>query len=131
MLRDEATMLMSKSEQKISVKTDHVLVERSPGYEVVMADQPTTLAEWSKVCETTGIKKVLVLGHDTKVHLSLMDIFELGQKLAKLGLQIAVVETHDASTSSVEFLESVATIRGGPLKFFGDERSAKDWLEIT
>lgn len=122
---------MAGSEQKISIQTNYVLVERPPGYEVVLADQPASLLEWSRVCESAGCKKVLVLGHNTKVRLSLMDIFELGQRVANLGLQIAVVESHDASASSVEFLESVATIRGGPLKFFADEQSAKDWLEIS
>ncbi len=124
-------MQMRNSKQKISVKTDHVLVERSPGYEVVMADQSAWLAELSEICKTSGCKNALVMGHNTNVRLSLMDIFELGQKIAGLRLRIAVVETHDASKSSVEFLESVATIRGGPLKFFGDIQSAKGWLEIS
>ena len=85
----------------------------------------------SEICKTSGCNNVLVVGQNTNVRLSLMDIFELGQKIAGLSLRIAVVETHDASKSSVEFLESVATIRGGPPKFFGDEQSAKDWLGIS
>ena len=120
-----------RGQQQISRHDGYILVERSPDYEVVLADQPKALEEIAAECEDAGSRKVLLLGNGTKVRLSLMDVFELGQKIAAKNLQIAVVESHDASTASVEFLESVATIRGGPIRFFDDEKEAREWLEIS
>ena len=58
-------------------------------------------------------------------------VFELGREIAKSGLRIAVVESHDAPNENVRFLENVATNRGGPIQFFDNEQHAKDWLGIT
>jgi hypothetical protein len=86
--------------------------------------------EISAACEEAGCRKVLILGPRTKVRLSVLDIYNLGQEIAKLGLRIAVVELHDASKENVRFLENVVANRGGPFQFFDDEQDAKDWLEI-
>jgi len=48
---------------------------------------------------------------------------------AKIRLQIAVVESHDASKDDGRFLETVVFNRGGPLQFFDTEDKARDWLE--
>ena len=121
---------MSSSEQTISTKPGYVLVERPQDYEVVASEQPARLMEISAVCNEAGCGKVLIVGPRTKVSLSTMDIFDLGERIAKLRLQIAVVELHDASEEDVRFLENVASNRGGPLQFFDNTQDAKDWLGI-
>ena len=60
----------------------------------------------------------------------MVDIFNLGQEIANLGLRIAVVESHNASNKDVKFLETVVKNRGGPIQFFDNEQDAKDWLGI-
>ncbi len=122
---------MENLEQKISIQPGYVLVERPPDYEVVWSEQPARLMEISAFCKEAGCRKVLVVGPRTKVTLSTFDIFELGEEIAKLGLQIAVVELHDASKEDVRFLELVATNRGRAIQFFDNEQDAKDWLGIT
>ncbi len=122
---------MSKSEHVISLQPGYVLVERPQDYAVVWSEQPAMLLEIAAFCEEAGCDKVLILGRRTNVRLSTVDIFELGQEIAKLALQIAVVELHDASSENVRFLEDVATTRGGPIRFFDDEQDAKDWLGVA
>ncbi len=86
------------------------------------------LMEVSAVCEKAGYHKVLVVGPRTKVRLSTMDIYTLGEQIARLRMKVAVVESHDAPDDDVTFLENVATNRGGPLQFFHNEQDAKAWL---
>lgn len=87
--------------------------------------------EISAFCKEAGCRKVLILGPRTKVKLSTLDVLNLGKMIAKLRLQVAVVELHDASNEDVRFLETVAINRGGPIKFFDNKQEAKDWLGIT
>ena len=121
---------MDNSEQKISIQPGYVLIERPQDYKVVWSELPARLMEISAACEEAGCRKVLILGPRTKVRLSVLDIYNLGQEIAKLGLRIAVVELHDVSKENVRFLENVVANRGGPFQFFDDEQDAKDWLEI-
>ena len=122
---------MGNSEQQISIQPGYVLVERPPYYEVVLREQPAALKEISAICKETGCRKVLVVGLRTKVTLSSLDIFHLGEEITKLGLQIAVAELHDASKEDVRLLEIVANDRDGPMQFFDNEQDAIDWLGIT
>ena len=121
---------MGTSKQRISSQSGYLLVERPPGYEVVWREETARLTEISAACQEARCRKVLILGTRTKVRLSVVEIFHLGQEIAKLGLRIAVVEMHDASNHDVEFLENVAMNRGGPIRFFDNEQDAKDWLGI-
>ena len=82
-------------------------------------------------CKEAGCQKVLVRGPKTKVRLSMSEIYRLGEHLATLGLQVAVVESHDESAENVKFLENVAANRGSPIQFFDAEQDAKDWLGIS
>ncbi len=122
---------MGNSEQKISIQPGYVLIERSHDYEVVMSEQPAMMMEMSAVCKEAGYNKILILGHRTKVKLSTSEIYSLGEEIAKLGLLIAVVESHDASSENEEFLENVVSNRGMPIQFFDNEQDAKDWLKIS
>ena len=122
---------MSNSELQISIQTGYILVERPLDYEVVWTKQQEVLKEISAFCEETNCRKVLVLGPKTKVTLSTVDIFRLGEIIAGYGLRIAVVEVHDATEIQVDFLETVVANRGGPLQFFDNKEDAKDWLGIT
>lgn len=122
---------MENSEHRVSIQPGYVLVERPPDFEVIWSEQPALLMELSAFCEAADCRKVIVLGPRTKVKLSTLEAFDLGQEIAKLGLRIAVVESHDASKEKVEFLENVATNRGGPIQFFDSEQQAKDWLGIS
>ena len=121
---------MSNSEQTLSIKPGFVLVERPPDYEVTLSDQSARLMEIFALCKEAGTQNVLVVGPRTNVNLSTIDIFNLGEQIAKLGLRIAVVEFHDASDGDVSFLENVATNRGGSMEFFTNQQDAIDWLGV-
>ena len=119
------------SEQTMSVRPGYVLVERPQDYEVVWSEQRTSLMEILAFCTEAGCRKVLVRGQRTKVSLSTLDLFTLGQLIAKLCLQVGVVESHDASDKRETFLANVAANRGGLIQFFDNEQEAKDWLCVT
>lgn len=121
---------MIRSAQTISTHHDHILVERAPGYEVSIDEQPEVLMELSAACEKTGCKKVLIVGPRTRVGLSAFDILDLGKEIARIGVQMAIVETHDASDDAVSLLESAASNRGGSIQFFDNTHDARKWLEI-
>ena len=121
---------MVKSDYKMSCEAGFLSVERPRDYEVIPEEQPAMLAEIRAACEEAGLRKVLLTGSKTKVSLSVLDLYELGQQIAKLGLKIAVVESHDAGATNVGFLETVAFNRGGSLEFFDNETDAKNWLGI-
>jgi len=122
---------MGESTYRRPVQPGYVLVERSKNHEVVLKDQPAMLMQLSDACREAGCQRVLIRGSGTTVKLSNIDIFELGEQIAKLGLRIAVVEEHDASPEHVEFLETVAANRGGAIQFFANEPDAKEWLGVS
>jgi len=122
---------MRDSEQTISIRPDHILVERPPGYEIVHSDQPKALLELSAACNEADCKKVLVVGPRTRVSLSAFDILELGKEIAKLDIRMAIAELHDASTDAVSLLKVVALNRGSKIRFFDNVKDAKDWLEVA
>ncbi len=121
---------MGSSNQKISIQPGYVLVERAKNYKVVWSQQRAALMDISVACKKAGCRKVLVLGPRTKVRLSTQEIFDLGKEIANLDLQIAIVESHDASSNDARFLQNVVVNRGGPFQFFENERDAKDWLGV-
>lgn len=121
---------MGLSEQVISDCRDHIVIERPPGHVVVMEDQPQILSALSAACEKAGCNKVLVIGPQTRVLLSAFDILELGKEIAKMGLQMAIVERHDALEDAESLLVSAASNRGGTVQFFDNTRDAKKWLEV-
>ena len=122
---------MENPEQKISIRPDHILVERPPDYEVVLSEQSRSLLELSAACKETGCEKVLIVGPRTRVRLSPFDMLELGKQIAKLNVQMAIVEMHDASNDSMSLLKSVAFNRGSRIRFFDNVEDAKGWLEIA
>ncbi len=122
---------MGNSDYKMSIQPGYVLVERPQDYEVVLKEQRGTLMEMSAFCKAAARRKVLILGPKTKVNLSESDIFDLGNEIAKLNLQIAVVESHDASNEEVNFLETVVFNRFGSIRFFDTQKEAKGWLRIS
>ncbi len=121
---------MANLDYKMSIQPGYVLVERPRDYDVVMTRPPGMLMELSTFCKAAACGKVLILGPDTKVKLSKSDIVDLCAEIAKLNLQIAVVESHDASNEEVNLLETEAGERGGSIRFFDSEPAAKDWLRI-
>ena len=116
---------------KISIQPDYVLVERPEDFEVVIDEQPSMLMEMSAFCKAASRQKVLILGPKTKVSLSRFDILDLGEEIANLNLQIAVVESHDATTEDVDLLETVVVNRGGSMRFFDTQEEAKGWLRVS
>ena len=121
---------MRTSEYKLSIQPGYVLVERPKNYKVVWSEQPARLMVISAACKEAGCQKVLILGPRTTVRLSVFEISALGSKIAKMGVQIAVVELHDASNENVEFLENVVRNRGSRIQFFENEQDARAWLGI-
>ena len=122
---------MNDPDYQISLQSGYVLVERSPGYRVALDKMPAFLREISAFCDETRCRKVLILGSQTNVDLSIVDLFDLGEQIAESRLQIAIVESHDASDEDEYFLETVVFNRGGPLQFFETEESAKEWLDSS
>jgi hypothetical protein len=118
-------------EQAISIRHDYVLVERPSEYRVVLSKQARDLLEISAACNKSACKKVLVLGPKTKISLSAFDIMELGEEIAKHGLQMAFADVHDASSDAMSLLEITVSRRGGAIKFFDSVTDAENWLEIT
>jgi hypothetical protein len=96
-----------------------------------LSEQAAMLKEVSTFCKEAGCTKVLVLGPKTKVNLTVVDIYGFGTEAAKLHLQVAVVESHDASKEDVSFLETVMQNRGGSIRFFDTEKKAKAWLAFS
>lgn len=121
---------MGTMDSEISIQPGYLMVRRPPNYEVSISDEPTELKRISAACKAADCRKVLILGSNTEVRLSTLDVYDLGKEIAKLGLKIAVVEHHDASNDDVEFLETVAINRGGSLSFFSNEQDARDWLKV-
>ena len=129
-LKSSRESVMGNSKQRIVIHSNYIFVERPPNYEVVASELPAMLEEISESCQNSGCQKVLITGPKTKVRLATFDIYDLGKHIAKLGLQIAVVESHDASVEEVNLLENVVENRGAPIQFFEDEQLARDWLGI-
>ena len=119
---------MAESQYAISTQSGYVLVEDPPDYDVVWTEQPAKLQAISAACAKAGYRKVLIRGSKANVKLTPMEIFNFGEAVAKLGLRIAIVTSHDASIEDERFFEDVATNRGSPVRFFDNERDAKDWL---
>ncbi len=122
---------MGNSDNKMSIQAGYVRVERCKDYEVVLHEQLAQLMEMAAFCKMANRQKVLVLGSKTKVSLGELDIYDLGKKIAKLNLKIAIAESHDAAKEDVKFLEAVVWNRGGPIKFFDSEMEAKYWLGLS
>lgn len=122
---------MDISDYKMTIRPEYVLVERPRDYEVTLNEQPAILMELSSVCKEAGCRKVLIVGPKTKVNLSSFDILDLGKKIAKLDLRIAIAELHDASVEEVKFLENAVWNRGGYIRFFDSKMEAKYWLQIS
>ena len=119
---------MSNPKQEISFQSGYVLVQRPAGYEVSISEVPAMLTEIDSACKESGCSKALILGPNTKVNLPADSIFELGKKIAEMGLQLAFVESHDASDKDVQLFKNVAQNRGGAIQFFDNISDAKDWL---
>ena len=122
---------MGISDCKITIRSGYVLVERPRDYEVSLNKRPAMLMELSSVCKEADCRKALIVGPKTKVNLSTFDILDLAQQIAKLGLQIAIVESHDASVEEVKFLENAVWNRGGCVRFFDSKMEAKYWLQLS
>ena len=115
----------------VSLRSGYVLVERRPGYRVVLSEMPAFLREISAFCDEARCRKVLLVGPSTSVDLSTLDLYDLGEQIAGSRLQIAIVESHDASDEDETFLETVVFNRGGPLQFFATAEDAEHWLAST
>ncbi len=115
----------------MSIEPDYVLVERPEGFDVVADEQPAMLMEISAFCKAAARQKVFIFGPKTNVNLSQFDILDLGKEIAGLNLRIAVVESHDASSEDVNFLETVALNRGGSIRFFDSREEAEGWLRTA
>ena len=120
---------MSKLDIKISCQSDYVLVERPDSYEVNPKNHFAELEKIQAFCNKVKCQKVLMVGSQTKIRLSTMDIFNIGQEITRMGLKIAVVESHDESIDNTEFLETVAYNRGGAIQFFNSILKAEHWLQ--
>ena len=121
---------MSEPEYAISIQSGYVLVENPPDYDVFWIEQLPKLQEIAAACSEANSNKVLMRESNANVKLTVAEIFRLGEEVGKLNLKIAVVSTHDASKENERLLETAATTRGSPIRFFNKEQDAKDWLGV-
>lgn len=121
---------MNDAKHTLSVKSGYVLVNHPVGYEIDRRASRWRLTEVSALCKMAGCRKVLVVGPRFNSGLSTLDLFNLGERITELGLQVAVVPLRHASTADVRFLEAVTLNRGCPMRFFASEQEAKAWLEV-
>ena len=119
---------MAKTAYTIRIESDYIHVERAPGSRVDFQSQPAMIRDILANCKAAGCRKILLTGPKIRVRLSTSDIYDLGREVAKSQIRIAVVEEHDADPEDTIFFETVARNRGGFIKFFADEDSAKRWL---
>ena len=115
-------------EYLITHQTGYILVEDPPNYSVVWSDLPSKIEAVSTACEEANCRKVLIRGTTVKMHLTTRELFELGNAIAKLRLQIAIVNTSGVLKEDKALLEEVAANDNSTLRFFDDEDSALDWL---
>jgi len=121
---------MADSQYVVSIQPGYVLVEDPPDYDVVLSEQAAKLQAISAACTQSGYKNVLVRGTQANVRLTPAEMFKFGESVAKLGIKAAIVNSHDASMEDEGFLETVATNRGSPIRFFDNEQDARDWLGV-
>jgi hypothetical protein len=114
----------------VSLQSDHVLVEEPAGFEVIWEEQKSRLNEIAAVCAEGDTNKVLILGPETKVHLSVIELLLLAKGIAKLDLRVALVVNTDLSSELESFFKDIASNRGSPMQFFKTEKDAGDWLNI-
>lgn len=72
-------IMMGTAEPNISVQEAYILVERPRDFQVHLDEQPELLQKLSDICRKSGRHKVLILGENTKVGLSTLDLLELGK----------------------------------------------------
>ena len=122
---------MTISNITMSAQAGYVLVERAPNSEINLDEQPGMLDELCKFCREFKCNNVLLRGDNVRVNLSVYDIFELGKRIARTSLRVAMVESHDAIDEDVDLLETVVKNRGGSIQFFDSETDAKSWLGVS
>ena len=121
---------MSDPEYAISIQPGYVLVDDPPDYEVIWSEQPAKMQAIFAACSEAGVRKVLIRGSNTHVKLTSSQMLGFGQEIAKLHLQIAILNLSDASVEDGRFISDVATNRGSRIRFFENEQEAKDWLKV-
>jgi hypothetical protein len=121
---------MTKLNHVVSLQQDHVLVEEPADFEVIWEEQKSRLNEIAAVCGEGNTNKVLILGPETKVHLSVIELLLLAKGIAKLDLRVALVVNTNLSSELESFFKDIASNRGSPMQFFTTEKDAKDWLNI-
>ena len=121
---------MMKVKHIISLQPGYVLVEEPASFEVIWEEQKSRLNEIAAICGEGNTNKVLILGPETKVHLSVIELLLLAKGIAKLDLRVALVVNTDLSSELESFFEDIASNRGSPMQFFKYEKDARGWLNI-
>jgi hypothetical protein len=121
---------MTQLKHTISLQSGYVLVEEPASFEVIWEEQKTRLHEIVAACSEANTNKVLILGSETKVHLSVTELLLLAREIAKLDLHVALVINTDLSSELESFFEDIASNRGSPMQFFKHENDARGWLNI-
>jgi hypothetical protein len=103
--------------------------ERVPGH--VAADSSLVMEKTIEAINETGISNCLVI-LDLAGNLTAMDSFDMVSMSEEVGWQrdyrIALVNLDPESLEDAQFTEIVAGNRAYPLRVFGNEEDAKDWL---
>jgi len=121
---------MTDPEYTISIQPGYVLVEDPSNYDLVWSEQPSKLKAIAAVCSEAGTNKVLIQGSKANVKLSVMEIYVLGEEIAKLHLKVAIFTSTDLSKKDKGFFQNVAINRGSYIQFFDNEQDAIDWLDV-
>ena len=115
-----------------------VTLEERPGYlhAVIIGEQDSfdvTMGACTEIAAGAKVRKAkkLLVEHKVKGTLSTLDVFKIASKLPDLfeGVVVAFCVHLTANPDNPQFLEHVATNRGGVGRLFADPRDAVAWLQ--
>jgi hypothetical protein len=118
---------------EIDVLDNHIRVvvtgERVPGH--VADDASLVMEQTIEAIGSSGIRNCLIV-LDLAGNLTAMDSFDMVSVSEEVGwkrdYRVAFVNLNPESLESAQFTEIVAGNRAYPLRVFGNEEDAKDWL---
>ena len=114
--------------QTVAAMDDYVFVSRPVGYVLDSESIKVSTAQITSACRDAGVDGVLIFGPRTYIRATEGELTELADTYAKVGLRIAIVESHNAKPETTSFFRQAAESRGVPVRFFDKIRDATDWL---
>lgn len=114
--------------QTVAAMDGYVFVSRPVGYVMDSESVKVSTAQITSACRDAGVNGVLIFGPRTYVRATEAELTGIVETYAKVGLRIAIVESHNAKPETTSFFRQAAKSRGVPVRFFDKIRDATDWL---